>query len=129
MVSVYDIKPRFQALLRPLTNSLARAGVTANQVTLAAAATADGKVRLDVRDTGIGIAPDQQDLIFEAFRQADGSTHRKYGGTGLGLSIVEAVAMAHGGRVEVDSRPGRTTFSVWLPGGQALPPGQSGQSA
>ena len=76
----------------------------------------DQSYAIAVRDTGIGIAPDQRDAIFEAFRQADASTTRRFGGTGLGLSICRNLARAMGGDVTVDSVEGEgSTFTVTLP--------------
>jgi two-component system, NarL family, sensor histidine kinase BarA len=69
-----------------------------------------------VRDSGVGIAKDEQQKIFDAFYQVDGSSTREHGGTGLGLSIVKRLTEAHGGTVRVESEPGHgATFYVRIP--------------
>ena len=75
-------------------------------------------VRFDIEDTGIGIPPEKQDLIFESFTQADGDTTRKYGGTGLGLAITKQLAQLLGGNLSLTSRAGKgSVFSLTIPAG------------
>ncbi|HTV78697.1 MAG TPA: response regulator [Steroidobacteraceae bacterium] len=90
------------------------------EVTLQVSATADA-VAFTVTDTGVGIAESQHRNIFEAFRQADGSIHRKFGGTGLGLSISRDLAHRLGGQISLQSVPGKgSVFTLTLP--HVMPP-------
>jgi len=77
----------------------------------------NGQATVSVQDHGVGIAPEFHEAIFDRFRQADGSIRREHGGMGLGLAICREIMEAHGGRVWVESVPGRGStfhFSVSL---------------
>ena len=106
-----------QRLQQILTNLLSNAikFTTEGNVSLAVS-TQDERITFRVQDTGIGIPPEHHETIFEAFRQADGTTNRKFGGTGLGLSICRELAGLLGGEIGVVSESGTgSTFTLSLP--------------
>jgi CheY-like chemotaxis protein/signal transduction histidine kinase len=112
-----DIETDGQRLSQILKNLLSNAVKFTDRgtVSLEIMPKGDG-VEFTVRDTGIGIAPEHQQAIFEPFRQADGTTNRKFGGTGLGLSISRELARLLGGRLTVESVPGEgSAFRLLLP--------------
>jgi signal transduction histidine kinase/CheY-like chemotaxis protein/CHASE3 domain sensor protein len=113
--SIHTDRQRIEQVLKNLLSNAVKFTDT-GAVRLDVSATADGWVQFVVQDSGIGIAPDQQEKIFDAFHQADGSTARKYGGTGLGLSISRDLTALLGGTLTVASSPGQgSTFTLSLP--------------
>ena len=102
-----------QVVINVLAN--ARTHTPAGTTVTTTLSTSDGIVWLRVADDGPGIPPDVLPDIFERFARGDNSRSRAAGSTGLGLAIVAAVAAAHGGRVGVTSRPGRTEFDITFP--------------
>jgi CheY-like chemotaxis protein/signal transduction histidine kinase/CHASE3 domain sensor protein len=107
-----------QRLEQVLKNLLSNAikFTEAGKVRLSIGKAGDGQIRFAVVDTGIGIAKDHQQSVFEAFQQADGTISRRYGGTGLGLSISRQLVRLLGGTIGLQSEPGRgSTFTVDVP--------------
>ncbi len=113
-----DVTKVRQVLLNLLSNAakFTEKGIVSLQVSRESDVTGSWVV-FRVRDTGIGMTPEQTAKLFQAFTQADGSTMRKYGGTGLGLALSRKFCVMMGGDINVESAPGKgSTFVVRLPG-------------
>ncbi len=113
--SLYSDRQRLEQILK---NLLSNAFKFTEQggIILRVTRHADRQLAFAVHDSGIGIPEEQQAVIFEAFRQADGTTNRRYGGTGLGLSISRELAQLLGGTIEVSSEPGAgSVFTLIVP--------------
>jgi CheY-like chemotaxis protein len=114
-VSLYTDRQRLEQILKNLLSNAVKFTET-GAVSLTVSRQPGEGIAFTVRDSGIGIAEDQQQSIFEAFRQADGTTNRRYGGTGLGLSISRDLAQLLGGSISVTSQPGQgSIFTLVLP--------------
>jgi PAS domain S-box-containing protein len=117
-VSIGDPQRIRQCLINLMGNAIKFTRTGQVDVSINPAGVQDGRtlVRFEVRDTGIGIAPESVKWLFQPFVQADSSTTRHFGGTGLGLSIVRGLVEMMGGQVGADSEPGRgSTFWFVLP--------------
>ena len=113
--SLVSDRQRLEQILKNLLSNAIKFTDT-GAVSLHVSTDAAGQVRFQVQDTGIGIADEQQQKVFDAFHQADGTTSRRYGGTGLGLSISRDLAALLGGSIELASTPGQgSTFTLVLP--------------
>ncbi|WP_426071371.1 response regulator [Janthinobacterium sp. DSP2-3-3] len=114
-LSFVSDRQRLEQILKNLLSNALKFTDTGT-VSLHVSTDAAGQVRFQVQDSGIGIADDQQQKVFDAFHQADGTTSRRYGGTGLGLSISRDLAALLGGSIDLASTPGQgSTFTLVLP--------------
>lgn len=109
-------KMRLEQILKNLLSNALKFTARGTVLLQVEEAEEEGYVRFSVKDTGIGIPQDKQQVIFEAFQQADGSTRRKYGGTGLGLSISRELAKLLKGEIRLNSDAGQgSEFIVTIP--------------
>ncbi|MES2400206.1 MAG: response regulator [Pseudomonadota bacterium] len=127
--SIYTDRQRVEQILKNLLSNAIKF-TEAGTVSLSVGEQAGGYISFSVKDSGIGIREDQQQLIFDAFRQADGTTSRRYGGTGLGLSISRDLTALLGGSITVESTEGQgSTFTLLLPYNWSRPQGDIAHAA
>ncbi|MGE7990697.1 response regulator [Pseudomonas sp. NPDC089554] len=113
--TLFTDRQRLEQILKNLLSNAIKF-TERGQVSLSISQQAGMGIVFAVRDSGIGIAADQQQAIFGAFHQVDGTSNRRYGGTGLGLSISRDLAHLLGGQISVDSSPGQgSVFSLIVP--------------
>ncbi|MQT38377.1 MAG: histidine kinase [Pseudomonas helleri] len=112
---IYTDSQRLEQILKNLLSNAVKF-TEKGRVSLTVSRHSGNAIAFAVEDSGIGIAAEQQESIFEAFRQADGTTNRRYGGTGLGLSISRDLATLLGGSISVSSEPGQgSVFTLIMP--------------
>jgi len=120
---LFTDRQRLEQVLKNLLSNAVKF-TESGSVSLSVATAPDDGIVFSIGDSGIGIEVDQHESIFEAFRQADGTTNRRYGGTGLGLSISRDLAALLGGSISVTSTPGQgSVFTLVLPQ-QYVEPGE-----
>ena len=114
---------RLRQVIGNLVTNALRATPSGGSVTLSTAGPVDGRVTVEVRDTGVGIAAEDLPYVFDRFWRVDTARGRDTGGGGLGLAIARQIVTDHGGQITMDSQPGRgTTVTMTLPAGVACPP-------
>jgi CheY-like chemotaxis protein/signal transduction histidine kinase/CHASE3 domain sensor protein len=113
--TIWTDRQRLEQILKNLLSNAVKF-TDSGAVTLTVSSTPGGPLRFTVEDSGIGIPPEQQQKIFDAFHQADGTTSRRFGGTGLGLSISRDLTALLGGELNVTSSAGNgSMFTLTLP--------------
>ncbi|MCX2478457.1 response regulator [Pedobacter sp. MC2016-15] len=116
MPSIHTDKMRLEQILKNLLSNAIKFTAKGSVILSISNDAEAGNIIFRVTDTGIGIAPNKQSLVFEAFQQADGSTRRRFGGTGLGLSISRELAKLLGGEIDLKSKEYEgSTFTLTLP--------------
>ncbi|MDX6459246.1 MAG: two-component system, OmpR family, sensor histidine kinase VicK, partial [Acidobacteriaceae bacterium] len=136
-VDVWADGDRILQVLGNLIRNAIKFSEKGGEIRLAARASSDQEVTFEVQDQGAGIPPEKLDLIFDRFQQADASDSRMQGGTGMGLALCRGIVNQHGGRIWVQSNPGRGstfyfTVDLFVPkdeaGGEASPEPEASQS-